>query len=96
MLQKISRPVENLCTKKFDVGSCPHVYRKDFEVVHDRCMVPLDYSPDLAVGVEVFRVGDVCEDASSKDQFLGLDIAQDVVRADSDDLCRVAKDGASD
>jgi len=94
MLQKISRPVENLCTKEFDVGSCPHVYRKDFEVVHDRCVVPLDDSPDLAVGVQVFRVSDVCEDASSKDQFLGLDFAQDVVRADSDNLCRVAEYGS--
>jgi len=94
MLQKISRPVENLCTKEFNVGSCSHVYRKDFKVVHDRCVVPLDDTPDLAVGVQVLRVGDVCEDASSKDQFLGLDIAQDVIGVDSDDLCRVAEDGA--
>ncbi len=62
--------------------------------MHDRGVVPLDDSPDLAVGVEVFGVGDVCEDASSKDQFLGLDFAQDVVRADSDNLCRVAENGA--
>ncbi len=62
--------------------------------MHDRCVVPLNDSPDLAVGVQVFGVGDVGEDASSKDQFLGLDFAQDVVRADSDDLCRVAEDGA--
>ncbi len=94
MLQKISRPVENLCTQKLDVGPCPHVFGKDFEVMHHRCMVPLDDSTDLAVGVEVFGVGDVCEDAASKDQFLGLDFAQDVVRADSDNLCRVAEDGA--
>jgi len=96
MLQKIPCPVQNLCTKEFNVGSCPHVYRKDFEVVHDRCVVPLDDSPDLAVGVEVFGVGDVCEDASSKDQFLGLDFAQDVIGADSDDLCGISEDGASD
>ncbi len=94
MLQKISRPVQNLCTKKLDVGPCSHVFGKDFEVVHDRCMIPLNDSPDLAVGVEVLGVGDVCEDASSKDQFLGLDFAQDVVRADSDNLCRVAEYGA--
>ena len=62
--------------------------------MHDRCVVPLDDSPDLAVGVEVFRVSDVGEDASSKDQFLGLDFAQDVVRADSDNLCRVAEYGS--
>ena len=94
MLQKISRPVQNLCTKEFNVGPCSHVFGKNFEVVHDRCVVPLDDSPDLAVGVEVFGVGDVCEDASSKDQFLGLDFAQDVIGADSDDLCRVAEDGS--
>ena len=94
MLQKISRPVQNLCTKKFDVRPCSHVYRKDFEVMHDRCVVPLDDSPDLAVGVEVLGVGDVGKDASSKDQFLGLDFAQDVVRADSDNLCRVAEYGS--
>ena len=64
--------------------------------MHDRCVVSLDDSPDLAVGVEVFRVGDVGKDASSKDQFLGLDFAQDVVRADSNDLCRIAEDCASD
>ena len=94
MLQKISRPVENLCTKEFNVGPCSHVYRKDFEVVHDRCVVPLDDSPDLAVGVEVLGVGDVGKDAASKDQFLGLYVAQDVVRANSDDLCRVTEYGS--
>ena len=94
MLQKIPRPVQNLCTQELDVGPRSHVYRKDFEVVHDRCVVPLDDTPDLAVGVEVLRVGDVCEDASSKDQFLGLDFAQDVIGADSDDLCRVAEYGS--
>ena len=94
MLQKIPSPVQNLCTQEFDVRSCSHVYRKDFEVVHDGCVIPLDDSPDLAVGVEVFRVGDVCEDGPSKDQFLGLDFAQDVVRADSDDLCGISEDGA--
>ena len=62
--------------------------------MHDCGMVPLDDSPDLAVGVQVFGVGDVCEDASSQHQFLGLDFAQDVVRADSDDLCRVAEYGS--
>ena len=62
--------------------------------MHDRCVVPLDDSTDLAVGVEVLGVGNVCEDASSKDQFLGLDFAQDVIGADSDNLCRVAKDGS--
>ena len=62
--------------------------------MHDRCVVPLDDTPDLAVGVEVFRVGDVGKDASSKDQFLGLDFAQDVIGVDSDNLCRVAKDGS--
>ena len=94
MLQKIPCPVQNLCTKEFNVGPCPHVYRKDFEVVHDRCVVPLDDSTDLAVGVQVLRVSDVCEDASSKDQFLGLDFAQDVVRADPDDLCGISEYGA--
>ncbi len=94
MLQKISRPVKNLCTQKLYVGPCSHVYRKDFEVVHHRCMIPLDDTPDLAVGVQVFRVGDVSKDASSKDQFLGLDVAQDVIGADSDNLCRVAEYGA--
>ena len=62
--------------------------------MHDRCVVPLDDSPDLTVGVEVFRVGNVCEDAASKDQFLGLDFAQDVIGADSDNLCGVAEDGS--
>jgi hypothetical protein len=94
MLQKISRPVQNLCTKKLDVGPCSHVYRKDFEVVHDRCVIPLDDSPDLAVGVQVFGVGDVGKYASSKDQFLGLDVAQDVVWADSDNLCGISEDGS--
>jgi len=64
--------------------------------VHHGGVVPLDDSPDLAVGVEVFRVGDVGKDASSKDQFLGLDFAQDVIGADSDDLCGISEDGASD
>ena len=94
MLQKISRPVENLCTQKLDVGPCSHVFSKDFEVVHDGCVVPLDDTPDLAVGVQVFGVGDVCEDASSQHQFLGLDFAQYIIGTDSDNLCRVAEDGA--
>ena len=64
--------------------------------MHDRCVVPLDDSPDLAVGVEVLRVGDVCENAASKDQFLGLDFAQYVVRVDSDDLCGIAEDSSCD
>ena len=96
MLQKIPCPVKNLCTKEFNVRPRSHVYRKDFEVVHHRCVVPLDDSTNLAVGVEVFRIGDVCKDASSKDQFLGLDFAQYVVRADSDNLCGIAENGASD
>ena len=94
MLQKIPCPVENLCTKEFNVRPRSHVYRKDFEVVHHRGVVPLNDSPDLAVGVEVLGVGDVCEDASSKDQFLGFYVAQDVIGADSDDLCRVAEYGS--
>jgi hypothetical protein len=94
MLQKIPCPVQNLCTKKLDVRPCSHVFGKDFEVMHDRCVVPLDDSPDLAVGVEVLGVGDVGKDASSKDQFLGFYIAQDVVGTDSDNLCGVAKDGS--
>ncbi len=94
MLQKIPCPVQNLCTKKLDVRPCSHVFGKDFEVVHDRCVVPLDDTPDLAIGVEVFRVGDVCEDAASKDQFLGLDFAQYIIGADSDDLCGISEDGA--
>jgi len=73
MLQKIPCPVENLCTKKFNVGPRSHIYRKDFEVVHDRCVVPLDDSPDLAVGVQVLRIGDVCEDGPGQDEFRGLD-----------------------
>ena len=64
--------------------------------MHDCGVVPLDDSTDLAVGVEVFRIGDVCKDAASKDQFLGLDFAQDVIGADSDDLCGISEDGASD
>ena len=94
MLQKIPCPVKNLCTKEFNVRPRSHVYRKDFEVVHHRGVVPFNDSPDLAVGVQVLRVSDVCEDASSKDQFLGLDFAQDVIGADSDNLCRVAEDGS--
>ncbi len=94
MLQKISCPVENLCTQKLDVRPCPHVYRKDFEVVHDGCVVPLDDTPDLAVGVQVFRVCNVCEDASSQHQFLGLDFAQDVIGADSDNLCGISEYGS--
>ena len=94
MLQKIPCPVQNLCTKKFDVGPCSHVYRKDFEVVHYCGVVPLDDSPDLAVGVEVFRVGDVGKDASGQHQFLGLDFAQYIIGTDSDDLCRVAENGS--
>jgi len=94
MLQKIPCPVENLCTEKFDVGPCPHVYSKDFEVMHDCGVVPLDDTPDLAVGVEVFRVSDVGKDAASQHQFLGLDFAQDIIGVDSDNLCRVAKDGS--
>ncbi len=94
MLQKIPCPVENLCTKEFNVRPCSHVFGKDFEVVHDGGVVPLDDSPDLAVGVQVLGIGDVCKDAASKDQFLGLDFAQDVVRADSNDLCGISEDGA--
>ena len=94
MLQKIPRPVENLCTKEFDVGPRPHVFGKDFKVVHDRCVVPLDDSPDLAVGVEVFGVGDVGKDAASKNQFRGLDFAQDVVGVDPKDLCGIAENGS--
>jgi hypothetical protein len=94
MLQKIPCPVKNLCTQEFDVGPCPHVYRKDFEVMHHRCVVPLNDTPDLAVGVQVFRVGDVCEDAASKDQFLSFYVAQDVIGADSDNLCGISEDGA--
>ncbi len=62
--------------------------------MHDRCVVPLDDTPDLAVGVEVFRVCDVGKDAASKDQFLGLDFAQDIIGADSDDLCGIAEYGS--
>ena len=61
--------------------------------MHDGCVVPLNDSPDLAVGVQVFGVGDVGKDAASKDQFLGLDFAQDVVWADSDNLCGISEDG---
>ncbi len=91
MLQKISCPVENLCTKEFNVRPCSHVYRKDFKVMHDCGVIPLNDSPDLAVGVQVLGVGDVCEDASSKDQFLGLDFAQYIIGADSDDLCGISE-----
>ncbi len=91
MLQKIPCPVKNLCTQKLDVGPCSHVFGKDFEVVHHGCVVPFNDSPDLAVGVQVLRIGDVGKDAASKDQFLGLDFAQDVIGADSDDLCGVAE-----
>ncbi len=94
MLQKIPCPVENLCTKEFNVGPCPHVFGKDFEVVHHGGMVPLNDTPDLAVGVKVFGVGDVCEDASSKDQFLGLDVAQYIIGVDPNDLCCIAEDGS--
>ena len=62
--------------------------------MHDRCVVPLDDTPDLAVGVQVFRVGDVGKDASSKDQFLGLDFAQYIIGADSDNLCGISENGA--
>ena len=94
MLQKIPRPVENLCTKEFNVGPRPHVFGKDFEVMHDRSVVPLDDSTNVGVGIEVLGVGDVGEDAASKDQFLGLDVAQDVIGVDSDDLCGVAEYGS--
>ena len=94
MLQKIPCPVKNLCTQELDVGPCSHVFGKDFEVVHHGGVVPLNDTPDLAVGVQVLGVGDVGKDASSKDQFLGLDFAQDVVRADSDNLCGISEDGA--
>jgi hypothetical protein len=94
MLQKIPCPVKNLCTKEFNVGPCSHVFGKDFEVVHDGCVVPLDDSTDLAVGVQVFRVGDVGKDAASQHQFLSFYVAQDVVRADSDNLCGISEDGA--
>jgi hypothetical protein len=62
--------------------------------MHDGCVVPLDDTPDLAVRVQVLGVGDVGKDASSKDQFLGLDFAQDVIGADSDNLCRISEDGS--
>jgi len=94
MLQKIPCPVENLCTKEFNVRPCPHVFGKDFEVVHDCGVVPLDDSPNLAVSVEVLRIGDVCEDASSQHQFLSFYIAQDVIGVDPNNLCRIAKDGS--
>ena len=94
MLQKIPCPVQNLCTQELDVGPRSHVYRKYFEVVHDRSMVPLDDSPDLAVGVQVFRVGDVCENTSSQHQFLGLDFAQYIIGVDSDNLCGISEDGS--
>jgi len=94
MLQKIPCPVQNLCTKEFNVGPRSHVYRKDFEVVHHGRVVPLDDSTDLAVSVEVLGVGDVGKDASSQHQFLGLNVAQDVIGADSDDLCGIAENGS--
>jgi hypothetical protein len=62
--------------------------------MHDGCVVPLDDTPDLAVGVQVFRVGDVGKDASSQHQFLSFYIAQYIIGADSDNLCRVAEDCA--
>ena len=62
--------------------------------MHDRSMIPLNDSPDLAVGVQVLGVGDVCKDGPSKDQFLGFDFAQDVIGADSDDLCSISEDGS--
>ena len=94
MLQKIPCPVENLCTEKLDVGPRPHVFGKDFEVMHDRCVVPIDDSPNVGVGVEVFRVGNVCEDGPGQDEFLGLDVAGNVVRVNSDDLCGIAENGS--
>ncbi len=62
--------------------------------MHHRCMIPLDDSPDLAVRVQVLGVSDVCEDAASKDQFLSFYVAQDVIGADSDNLCGISEDGA--
>jgi hypothetical protein len=41
MLQEIFGPVENLRTEELEFGAGPHVVGKDFEVVHDRCVVPL-------------------------------------------------------
>jgi hypothetical protein len=50
----------------------------------------------VGVGVQVFGVGNVCEDASSKDQFTGLDAAGDVIGVDPYDLCGISENGASD
>lgn len=96
MLQEIPCPVENLRTEVFYVGSAPHVVGEYFEVVHDRSVIPLEDSPDVGVGVEVLGVGDVCEDGPCKDKFTGLDAAGNIVRVDSDYLCRVAEDGSGD
>ncbi len=96
MLQEIFGPVENLRTEVFYVGSAPHVVGKDFEVVHDRSMVPLEDSSDVGVGVEVLGVGDVCEYGPCKDKFTGLDAAGNIVRVDTNDLCGISENGASD
>lgn len=94
MLQEIFGPVENLRTKVFYVGSAPHVVGEYFEVVHDRSMVPLNDTPDVGVGVEVFGVGDVCEDGPCKDEFTGLDAAGNVFGVDPYDLCGITEDGS--
>ena len=96
MLQKFLHFVENLWTEVLEFGPLPHVARKDFKVVHDRCVVPVDYSAYVRVGVEVLGVGDVCKDAASQYEFTGLDFACDLVGVDPNDLCGVAEDGASD
>ena len=50
----------------------------------------------MGVGVQVFGVGDVCEDGPCKDKFTSLDAAGNVVGIDPYDLCRVAEDGSGD
>ena len=64
--------------------------------MHDRGVVPIEDSPDARITVHILRIGDVGKDAASQHKFTGLDVADDLVGADSDDLCRIAEDGASD
>ena len=63
--------------------------------MHDRGVVPIEDSTDPRITVHVFGVSDIGKDAASQYKFTGLDTAGDLVGVDSDDLCRVAEDGAS-
>ncbi len=95
-LQEICGLVENLPVQVLEFRPLLAVVGEGPDCVDDRGMVTMQYSPDLSVGVPVLGVGDVRKDCPCDDEFTLPASCSDVVGVDSDDLCRIAEDGASD